>query len=130
MSERSSTSVSPQAPDQVDSPAGEGYGPSPVSRPDHVLIVHFEDGEDEWVSLRCNLTGPDRPCAVIDCPVDHEDVSRECIKEHGAEARDECWAVEWHEAGGREALNTEALEPVEIPVRVFYDAGGVAVENA
>ena len=95
---------------------------------DHVLTVHFDEGETEYLSLKCQLTGTDRPCAVIICQVDHEDTSSECIEAHGAEARDECWAEQWYENGGRETLNTEALAPVSIPVTVYYDEG-VVVEN-
>ena len=95
---------------------------------DHVLTVHF-DGDTEFLTLECLLTGADRPCAVISCPVDHEDVSRDCIAEHSAEGLDRCWAVEWYDAGGRESLNTDALRPVSIPVRVYYDEG-VVLENA
>lgn len=96
---------------------------------DHVLTVYFDEGETEYLGLRCQLAGTDRPCAVISCPVDHEDVSRDCIEAHGALAEDKCWAEEWYEAGGRETLNTEALEPVRIPVRIIFD-DGVVVENA
>ena len=90
---------------------------------DHYLTVHFETGDQEYLTLQCGLTGPDRPCAVITCPVDHEDASRSCIAEHGATPLDECWAESWFEHGGREAINTEALEPVTIPVTVEYDTG-------
>src|ERR1039458_1789649 len=100
-----------------------------IRKGDHVLTVHFEDGETEYLTLRCQLTGSDRPCAVIHCRVDHEDVSQECVTEHGAEAIDECWAEQWYEAIGRETLNTEALEPVDIPVEVYFD-DGVVVVNA
>ena len=90
---------------------------------DHYLTVHFETGDQEYLTLQCGLTGPDRPCAVITCPVDHEDASRSCIAEHGATPLDECWAESWFEHGGREAINTEDLEPVTIPVTVEYDTG-------
>ena len=95
----------------------------------HELVVYFDDGDTEVVQLRCLESGSDRPCAVIYCPVDHEDVSRECIEAHGAEARDQCWAVDWYENGGRESLNTEALMSMSIPVNVHFD-DGVVVENA
>lgn len=89
----------------------------------HYLTVHFETGDQEYLTLQCRFTGPDRPCAVITCPVDHEDISRSCIAEHGATALDECWAESWFENGGREAINTEDLEPVTIPVTVEYNTG-------
>ena len=95
---------------------------------EHTLTVYFDDGETEYVGLKCNLTGADRPCAVISCPVDHEDVSRACIDDHAAIAKDECWAESWYEAGGRDGLNTEALAPVSFPVRIYFDEG-VIVEN-
>ena len=94
---------------------------------DHTLVVYFDD-EKPYVGLKCNLSGADRPCAGIDCRVDHEDASRECIEAHGATVLDKCWAVEYFEASGWEGLNHESLRPVEIPVRVFYD-DGVVVEN-
>lgn len=95
---------------------------------DHELIVHFEWGDSEYLTLRCNLTGADRPCAVINCPVDHEGVSRECIAEHGATALDKCWAELWFDACGREDLDTEALSPVSVPVHIHCDEG-IVVEN-
>lgn len=95
----------------------------------HVLTVHFDLGDAEYLTLECRLTGHDRPCAIISCPMDHEDVSRDCIEAHGAIARDECWAVEWFDATVREGMNTEALKAVSFPVNVFFDEG-VVVENA
>lgn len=92
--------------------------------PAHELVVTF-DGDAEYVSLVCNQEGADRPCAVIDCPVDHEDVNRACINEHGAIALDECWAVSWMDNGGRETLGADALGPVRIPVIVEWDEGVV-----
>lgn len=100
-----------------------------LKTPVHTLTVHFDEGECEYLTLECHLSGADRPCAVIDCPVDHEDVSQACIEAHGATARDACWAVEWYEAGGRETLNTEALSPVVVPVHLYFD-DGIAVEDA
>ncbi len=93
----------------------------------HVLVVHFDD-EVPYVSLRCLRQGADRECAPIECPVDHEYTSQECIRAHGAKTLDACWAVEWFEASGRDGLNHESLRPVEVPVRVLYD-DGVVVEN-
>jgi hypothetical protein len=95
----------------------------------HVLTVHFDDGECEFLTLQCNLSGSDRPCAVISCPVDHEDVDRDCIESHGAVAKDECWAVNWYENSGREGLDTQNLDPVRIPVTIEYD-DGVVVHDA
>jgi hypothetical protein len=99
---------------------------------DHVLTIRFAGNfptDSPHLSLECLRTGADRPCAVIECPVDHEFLSHDCIAEHGAVALDKCWAVEWLEAAGPESLNTEALRPVSIPVRVSYDEG-VVLENA
>lgn len=95
----------------------------------HMLTVHFDEGDDERITLVCLRGGSGRPCAVITCPIDHEDVSQECIKEHGAVALNKCWAVEWFDAGGRETLNTEALRPIWFPVRIDFD-DGVVVDNA
>lgn len=95
-------------------------------------LEHFvKDGtavERMTQRARYHRTGSDRPCAAITCPVDHEDVSSDCIAEHGAKAVDKCWAEEWMEQVGREALNTEALSPVTVPVHVYYD-DGVVVED-
>lgn len=100
------------------------YQVEPLPVPAHELVVTF-DGDAEYVSLVCNQEGADRPCAVIDCPVDHEDVNRACINEHGAIALDECWAVSWMDNGGRETLDADALGPVRIPVIVEWDEGVV-----
>ena len=89
--------------------------------PDHELVITW-DGEDEYVHVVCNLTGADRPCAVIECPKDHDDVTQACIEEHGAAAIDKCWAVEWEEYGGRETLDVH-LPPTHIPVTIAYDEG-------
>jgi hypothetical protein len=97
---------------------------------DHVLTVHFDDGERPYLTLQCQLSGADRPCAIVVCPVDHDDATFECIEEHGAEALDECWAEQWIEASGPGGLNCEALDPVSIPVRVYYDEGVVIVNEA
>ena len=91
--------------------------------PDHEWVLDFSDGEVVYERLVCHLAGAERPCAVIDCPVDHEDVTRDCIAEHGAVAQDECWAVSWSENGGRESVDTSSLPNVRIPVRVEWDEG-------
>lgn len=101
---------------------------TPQERAEHEWVVSFADGEITFEHLVCNLSGADRPCAVIDCPADHEDVSRDCIGKHGAKALDECWAVSWEENGGRESVNTEALRDVRIPVMVSWDEGVVLHE--
>lgn len=88
---------------------------------DHELVIYW-GGDTEYVSLVCNLKGSERPCAIIDCPVDHEDVTRDCIEEHGAKALDECWAESWAEAGDRDALNIH-LSDTRIPVAIAYDEG-------
>lgn len=108
--------------DATEAPIGGAEGSA------HTLTVHFDDGDSEYLSLTCNLTGPDRPCAVIDCPEDHEYLDRDCIEKHGATALDKCWAVEWFDNGGRESMNTEALAPVSFPVHIEFD-DGVVVEN-
>lgn len=97
----------------------------PVHCAAHSVTVHFE-GETEYLVLKCHLSTSDRPCAVISCPVDHEDTGRDCIEKHGAKALDECWAESWYENGGRESLNTEALSPITIPVEIYFDDGVVA----
>ena len=92
------------------------------------MTVHFDAGDCEYLTLECLLDGPERPCAVIVCPIDHEDTTQECIEAHGAKAEDECWAVAWFEAGGRETLDTEDLAPVSFPVHIDFD-DGVVVHN-
>ena len=91
----------------------------------HTLTVHFDAGDTERVTIECHLAGPDRPCAVITCPVDHEDVTRSCVELHGATALDMCWAVDWVEQGGRDSLTTQALPPITVPIEIDYDTGVV-----
>lgn len=92
----------------------------------HTLTVHFNTGNTERVTVECHLNGADRPCAVITCPVDHEDVSRACIREHGARAVDACWAEDWAEMG-REWIYTQALPAVSVPVHISYETGLVVL---
>ncbi len=95
----------------------------------HVLTVHWEQGDYQYLTLKCLLTGSDRPCAIIDCPVDHEDTDRGCIEAHGAVALDKCWAQTWYEAGDRDSLDTQDLVDTVIPVTIEYDEG-VVVHDA
>ena len=94
----------------------------------HEVVVDFSGGDTTVTWVTCLLSGPERPCAVISCPVDHEDTSRACIEAHGAVALDKCWAVEWVDNSGRECLDMQYLDEVRIPVHVYFD-DGVCVEN-
>lgn len=94
---------------------------------DHELVITW-DGDTEYISLVCKLTGADRPCALIDCPVCIEYGIRECIAEHGAEPIDECWAVEWAANGGRKTLDVQ-LPATRIPVTVAWDEGVLVRET-
>lgn len=95
----------------------------------HEVVVTFEDGDFTGTYLRCLGEGTNRACATIYCPVDHEYTSRACIDEHGAEARDECWAESWAEID-RDCLDTSDLSTIRIPVNVEYDEGVVVHEVA
>lgn len=90
--------------------------------PGHTLTVHFHEGDCQFITMKCHLTGPERPCAIITCPVEHEDVSHACVEAHGATAIDACWAEDWAEID-RECIDTQALRPVTFPVEIDYDTG-------
>lgn len=56
----------------------------------HVLTVHFDEGDSEYLTLECLLSGTDRPCAVISCPRTPRDVDRwvdECKAKFGLAPR-------------------------------------------
>lgn len=87
----------------------------------HELVIVADPNDDPRVELRCHAA-PDAPCRRR--PPDWETRDGGWTDEESTEPGHPCWAVEWLDAAGPDALRYDGPQSIDlpgVPVIITYD---------